>query len=85
MAGTAGPRASWLPFRGTFNDGVVSVEEARIDGVYFKELPALHTFIMNNVEVTEAIVEFLQQGQLPAADQRPAILLGAATTQEASK
>jgi pimeloyl-ACP methyl ester carboxylesterase len=77
MAGNAGPRAGWLPFGGSDNDGVVSVEETRIEGVYFKELPALHTFIMNNSEVTDAILEFLQQGQLPAADIRPPILLGA--------
>jgi pimeloyl-ACP methyl ester carboxylesterase len=80
MAGNAGPRANWLPFGGDHNDGVVAVDEARIDGVYFKELPALHTFIMNSGEVTQAILDFLQQGQLPEADIKPPILLNAHTS-----
>ncbi len=58
FAGTAGPRAPWLPFEGEPNDGILAVEETRArDDDEVIEVPALHTFIMNSRRVAEAIVE----------------------------
>ncbi len=57
FAGTAGPRAAWLPFEGEPNDGILAVEETKAhpdDEVI--EVPALHTFIMNSRRVAEGIV-----------------------------
>lgn len=60
FAGDKGPRAKWLPFEGAASDGVVGVEETRLDGVPHVVVPAIHTFIMNHREVTRAILDFLQ-------------------------
>jgi len=58
FAGNAGPRATWLPFEGEPNDGILAVEETRArDGDEVIEVPALHTFIMNSRRVAEGIVE----------------------------
>ena len=59
FAGTAGPRASWLPFGVDVSDGVVALDETRLPGAEHREVAALHTFIMNDAEVTAAIVELL--------------------------
>ena len=60
IAGTKGwPRGLTL-FGGAPNDGVVAVDEARLDaGAAFIELPASHTFMMNNRQVRAAIRELL--------------------------
>ena len=60
FAGTAGPRARWLPHGGAASDGVVAVDETFYPGAEHREVPAIHTFIMNGAEVTQAIVEFLR-------------------------
>ncbi len=58
FAGTAGPRAAWLPFEGEPNDGILTVEETRArEGDPVVEVPALHTFIMNSRRVAESVVE----------------------------
>lgn len=59
FAGDAGPRARWLPFQGAPSDGVVGVDETRLDGVPHRVVPAIHTFIMNHREVTRTLVQFL--------------------------
>jgi hypothetical protein len=59
VAGTAGPKAPWLPFRGEPSDGVVRVEETRLPGVPHVEVPAIHTFIMNDADVARLALEFL--------------------------
>lgn len=59
VAGTRGPRARWLPFRGEPSDGVVRVEETRLPGVPHVEVPAVHTFIMNDADVARLALEFL--------------------------
>ena len=60
IAGTKGwPRALSL-FGGAPNDGVIAVDEARLDaGAEFIELRASHTFMMNNRQVRAAIRELL--------------------------
>jgi alpha-beta hydrolase superfamily lysophospholipase len=65
FAGTAGPRASWLPHGSAASDGIVAVEETHYPGADHREVAAIHTFIMNDAEVTKAIVEFLR----PAEDR----------------
>ena len=59
FAGTAGPRAAWLPLGDDVSDGVVALEETRLPGADHREVAALHTFIMNDAEVTKTIVELL--------------------------
>ncbi|HEY4222796.1 MAG TPA: alpha/beta hydrolase, partial [Myxococcota bacterium] len=63
VAGTRGPRAPWLPFRGEPSDGVVRVEETRLPGVPHVEVPAIHTFIMNDAEVARIALGFLAAPQ----------------------
>ena len=61
LAGTAGPRADWLPLGRQPNDGVLTVEETSLDGVPRMEIPALHTWLMNRGDVFRAIRCFLEQ------------------------
>ena len=64
VAGTRGPKASWLPFAGQASDGVVGVEETRLPGVPHVEVSAIHTFIMNDAEVARLTLRFLDSGTL---------------------
>ena len=60
IAGNIGPQADRLPpFRGRPNDGVVAVDETRLEGVPHVEVPALHTFVMNRRDVFEMARDFL--------------------------
>lgn len=59
FAGTAGPRATWLPFAGARSDGIVAVDETHLPGAEHREVDAIHTFIMNDASVTQAIVDFV--------------------------
>ena len=61
IAGTAGPRASWLPFAGQPNDAILRVDETRVDGVPMLEVPGIHTFLMNRTDVFAAITELFAQ------------------------
>lgn len=63
VAGTRGPRAAWLPFRGEPSDGVVRVVETRLpgEGVAHVEVPAVHTFIMNDSAVAALVLRFLDR------------------------
>lgn len=65
FAGDGGPRAAFLPFGHEPSDGVVGVEETRLDGVPHVVVPAVHTFIMNDREVTRRLLAFLTEA--PAA------------------
>ncbi len=51
IVGTGGPLASWLPFAGQPNDGVLRVDESRLEGVRMTEVPGIHTFLMNRADV----------------------------------
>jgi hypothetical protein len=45
------------------NDGTVSVDETRLPGMAaFAEVDATHTWIMNDAQVTELVIRFLQRG-----------------------
>ncbi len=61
IAGTGGPLASWLPFAGQPNDGVLRVEESRLEGVPMIEVPGIHTFLMNRADVFAAILDLFSQ------------------------
>lgn len=67
LAGNAGPRQEFLPFRGEPNDGVLTVEETRLPGIAHLVLPAIHTFIMNRRDTTRAILAFLDEAREEAA------------------
>lgn len=70
LAGDGGPRARWLPFQGAPSDGVVGVDETRLDGALHETVPAIHTFIMNHPEVTRRVLAFLEHGD---AKERKAV------------
>lgn len=69
IAGNRGPSLKWLPFRGEPSDGVVRVEETRLPGVPHVEVPAVHTFIMNDGDVARLVVKFLADGTLEEPDE----------------
>ena len=58
-AGTAGPRASWLPFGNSPNDGILALDEVASEGGEQVEVAASHTFIMNSRAVLDDIVRRL--------------------------
>lgn len=60
VAGTGGPRASWLPHGDEPTDGVVSVSETRLPGARHHEVPRVHTLIMNDREVARLAADFLR-------------------------
>lgn len=66
VAGTGGPRVRWLPLGGHASDGVVGVEETRLAELPHVEVPAIHTFIMNDAEVARLTLRFLEKGALDA-------------------
>jgi pimeloyl-ACP methyl ester carboxylesterase len=58
FAGTAGPRGRFRPFGSEPNDGVVAVSETVLEGCPPPiELPVLHTWMMNDRRIHEAIVD----------------------------
>lgn len=60
FAGTIGPRARWLPFGGAASDGVVAVDETHLPGADHREVPVIHTLIMNDARVATEITAFLR-------------------------
>jgi pimeloyl-ACP methyl ester carboxylesterase len=59
IAGTKGPSASWLPFSGEPNDGIVKVDETRYEGASQLLIHGVHTFLMNRRDVFDAVERFL--------------------------
>ncbi|HKU61281.1 MAG TPA: hypothetical protein VJQ44_08705 [Gemmatimonadales bacterium] len=60
IAGTQSWPRALSPFDGAPNDGVVAVDEVRPDaGAALVELPASHTFMMNNRQVRAVVREVL--------------------------
>ena len=66
IAGTGGPRAPWLPCGDAPNDGIVRVDEARLEDAPLVLVDAMHTFLMNRRPAVEAILQFIG-----AAQRRP--------------
>lgn len=48
IAGTRGPTGRWSPFGNEPNDGIVSLTEVEAPGTELVQVPALHTFLMND-------------------------------------
>ncbi|RMH00866.1 MAG: hypothetical protein D6702_12985 [Planctomycetota bacterium] len=68
IAGGKGDGEGWNPLLTGDDDGVVTVEETRLEGAAgFLVVPRLHTWIMRAPEVVAATVAFLRTGSLPAA------------------
>jgi pimeloyl-ACP methyl ester carboxylesterase len=65
-AGVAGPRASWLPFGMTANDGILAATEASGDfDALTLQVPSLHTFIMHSPVVADDIIGSLARLAAP--------------------
>lgn len=61
IAGTRGPGATWLPFAGEPNDGIVKVDETRLEGAPQLLVHGVHTFLMNRRDVADAVKRFLDR------------------------
>jgi len=59
IAGTRGPRSSWLPFGGRPNDSILQVGETRLEGAPTLVVHGVHTFLMNRRDVFDAVRQFL--------------------------
>ncbi len=58
IAGTGGPCGNWSPFGDEPNDGLISVDEARMGGdEEFIELPILHPFMPYDRRVSRLVME----------------------------
>jgi len=65
IAGGRGDGKGWNPLVPGDDDGVVGVEETRIDGAEdFLVVNAFHTVIMDHAEVIEAVIRYLRTGKL---------------------
>ncbi|MFC6960504.1 esterase/lipase family protein, partial [Glycomyces mayteni] len=66
IAGGRATKSGFNPFLQEDNDGIVTVEETKVEGMTrFLRVPAIHTVVMDHPETLKAIGEFLQ-------DQDPA-------------
>ena len=65
IAGGKGDGEGWNPLLAGDDDGVISVDEARLDGAsHFLVVKRLHTFIMVAPEVIAATGQFLTTGEM---------------------
>jgi pimeloyl-ACP methyl ester carboxylesterase len=73
VAGGRGNDKGYNPMLVGDNDGVISVETAKLAGAHdFVRLPLLHSFIMDNPKVQQYVLSFLQHGYfISAADRHP--------------
>lgn len=64
IAGGRGDGAGYNPLLAGDDDGVVTVEEARLDGAAdFRVIDALHTVIMNDPRAIALVLSFLETGR----------------------
>jgi hypothetical protein len=71
IAGGRGDERGWNPLLTGDDDGVVSVSTTRLPGAAdFLVLPVSHTFLMQNAQVLECTLRFLEQGCFISPDQR---------------
>jgi len=60
IAGGRGMKAGYNPLFGEDNDGIVTVNETKIDGMTnFKRIKVIHTTIMDHPETLQAILDFI--------------------------
>lgn len=77
LAGGRGTESGYNPLLGEDNDLVVSVDSTRLAGAAdFAVLPVLHSFMMDDEQVQQYTLRFLQHGYFVSADQRRPILPG---------
>ena len=77
IAGGRGDEKGYNPLVQGDDDGVVSVDSARLAGASdFLVLPILHTFMMEQRSVQDATLCFLEHGYFTAADKRQPIPRG---------
>ena len=57
IAGDSAPR---VHFAGALNDGIVSVEETKLEGAAHRVVHTIHTIIMNDRDVTRMAIEFVR-------------------------
>ncbi|WP_321393001.1 DUF7379 domain-containing protein [Emcibacter sp.] len=61
IAGGRATKSGFNPFLQEDNDGIVTVEETKVEGMTrFIRIPAIHTIIMDHPDTLKAISEFLQ-------------------------
>ena len=71
VAGGKGNNKGYNPILVGDNDGVISVETAKLAGAHdFVRLPVLHSFIMDNAKVQQYVLSFLQHGYFISAAER---------------
>ncbi len=71
IAGGKGNDKGYNPILVGDNDGVISVETAKLAGAHdFARLPTLHSFIMDNPKVQQYVLSFLQHGYFISAAER---------------
>lgn len=63
IAGTAGLCGGWTPFGSEANDGIVAVSEVSFgDRGALRQFPVWHTFMMNNPDVRQVVIEAMMTG-----------------------
>jgi pimeloyl-ACP methyl ester carboxylesterase len=71
IAGGKGNNKGYNPILRGDNDGVISVETAKLPGASdFVRLPLLHSFIMDNAKVQQYVLSFFQHGYFISAAER---------------
>ncbi len=71
IAGGKGDDKGYNPMLSGDNDMIVTVDETRLPGAAdFIRLPVVHTFMMDNPDVQQATLSFLEHGYFVAPDKR---------------
>lgn len=71
IAGGKGNEKGYNPLLKEDNDGVISVETAKLAGAHdFVVLPLLHSFIMDNAKVQQYVLSFFQHGHFVSERER---------------
>lgn len=69
VAAQRGDGGGWNPLLQGEDDGVVTVEETKLDGMEdFLLVRGLHTFVMDKPEVVAAVLQYLESGDFGAPD-----------------
>ena len=70
VAAQRGDGGGWNPLLRGEDDGVVRVEETKLEGMEdFLSVRGLHTFVMDKAEVVEAVVHYLEHGDFGVSGQ----------------
>ena len=72
VAGGIGKKSGLNPFFKADNDGIVTVDSAKLPGASdFLMVPAFHGRLVHNVEAADAVGRFLRSGKLRPGDRVP--------------